>query len=103
MKSRIWVSWSGVTPRLGLCVSSAFAAAPMASESDRAAGQIPGDRIFQPYGAVVIVNSVGDFIGFALGTRVQTADDSLELGELANHFGGQVALGELRGAVGFRD
>src|SRR5204863_6842271 len=72
-------------------------------ERDRAAGQIPGDRIFKPYGAVVIVNSVGDFIGFALGTRVQTADDSLKLGKLANHFGGEVALGELRGAVGFRN
>ena len=51
-------------------------------ERDRAAGQIAGDRVFQPYGAVVIVNSVGDFIGFALGTSVQTADDSLKLGEL---------------------
>ncbi len=51
----------------------------------------------------MIVDSVGDFVRFALGARVQTADDTLKLGELANHFGGQVTLGEFSGAVGLRN
>jgi len=51
----------------------------------------------------VIVDGVCDFVRFALSARVQTAHDTLKLGELANHFGSEVALGEFGGAVSFRD
>src|SRR5258708_27681850 len=40
---------------------------------------------------------------FALGSRVESPDDTLKLGELSHHFGGEVALGKFGGAVGFRD
>jgi len=51
----------------------------------------------------VIVDGVGDFDGLALGARVEAADDALQLGKFANHFGGEVTLGELGGAVRFGD
>ena len=51
----------------------------------------------------MIVNGVGHFVRFALSAGVKAADDSLQLREFAHHFGGEVALGELGGAVSFRD
>src|SRR6202011_1557762 len=68
-----------------------------------AAGQIARDGIFKANGTVMIVDGVGDFVGFALGARVQAADDALKLSELANHFRGKVAFGEFSGPVGLRN
>ncbi len=51
----------------------------------------------------MVIDSVGDFVRFTLRARVQTSDDSLQLGELANHFRGQIAFGEFGGAIGLRN
>ncbi len=51
----------------------------------------------------MIVDSVGDIVRFTLCACVKPAYDSLQLGELADHFGGKVALSQFRSAVGIGD
>ena len=48
-------------------------------------------------------NGPRNFFGFALGVGVEATDDSLELGELFDHVGDEVAFGEFGGAVGASD
>ena len=51
----------------------------------------------------MIVDGVGDVVGFALCAGVQTADDALQFRELANHLGGEIAFGQFGGAVSVGD
>ena len=51
----------------------------------------------------MIVDSVSDFVGFALGACVQPPNNALKLGELPHHFGRQITLGEFRSPIGLRD
>ena len=51
----------------------------------------------------MIVNRIGNVIRLALRSRVESADDSLQFGEFADHLRSEVALREFRGAVGFGD
>ena len=51
----------------------------------------------------MVVDGVGDISGFALSTRVKTADDALQFGEFADHFAGEIAFGEFGGAIGIGD
>ena len=48
----------------------------------------------------MVVDGPGDVFGFALRACVKASDDSLQLGELANHFRNEIALREFGGAVG---
>src|SRR5713226_10191468 len=59
----------------------------------RATSKIAWDRIFEPHGTVVVIDSVGDLVRLSLRARLQTSDDSLQLGELSNHFRGQITFG----------
>ena len=49
---------------------------------------------------VVVFDGFGDRRGLAVVARVVAAHGALQLGELADHVGQQIGLGELRGAVG---
>ena len=51
----------------------------------------------------MIVDGVGDIGGFALRAGVEAADDALQFGEFADHFGGEIAFGEFGGAIGVGD
>ena len=51
---------------------------------------------------VVVFDGEGDVLGLAVVARVVAAHDALQLGELADHVGQQVGLGQQRGAVGLR-
>ncbi len=51
----------------------------------------------------MIVNRIGYHFRFALRAGVETANDALQLGEFANHFRGEIALGKFRGAVRIGD
>src|SRR6266403_5518953 len=48
----------------------------------------------------MIVDRIGNVIGFPLGAGVETANDSLQLRELADHLGGQITFGKFCGTVG---
>ena len=49
---------------------------------------------------VMVADRVGDGVGLALGAGVVAADQALQFGELADHPGDEVGLGEARGAFG---
>src|SRR6266849_1071816 len=72
-------------------------------EGHGAAREIAGHGIVEPNGAIVVVDGVGNFHGLALGSRVEAANDSLQLRKFADHLGGEVALGKFGGAVRFSD
>src|SRR6266436_3098353 len=82
---------------------AAYGGIEFVRESDGTTGEIAGDGIVEPNGAIVVVDGVGNFHGLALGPCVEATNDSLQLGEFAHHLGGEVALGELGGAVRLGD
>jgi hypothetical protein len=51
---------------------------------------------------VMALDGVGHRRGLAVGQRVVAAHDALQLGELADHVGDQVGLGQQCGALGLR-
>ena len=57
------------------------------------------NRVFHADRFVLIVDGDGDFFGFALGARVETADDALKFGEFLDEFGGEIGFREQRGAL----
>ncbi len=58
------------------------------------------DRVVLAGGAVVVADRVGDLGVDALLQRVVAAHHALQLGELADHAGDQIGLGEPRGLLG---
>ena len=55
------------------------------------------NRVFGRFGLVLIVDCVGHSCsGETLRFRIQTADDSLQLGKFFDQFGGQIGFGKLR-------
>ena len=61
-----------------------------------------GHRIVRTLGGIVIADRVGDQPVLAVVQRVVAAHHPLQLGELADHAGHEVGLGERRGAPGKR-
>ena len=64
----------------------------LVGDGDDLAGERARNRIFHADRLVVVVDRGGDFFGFALGARVESADDALEFGEFLDEFGGEVGL-----------
>ncbi|CWP70427.1 Uncharacterised protein [Neisseria meningitidis] len=48
----------------------------------------------------MLLNSFGDFFGFAVQAGIVFAHRALQFGELADHFGNQIGFGKTRGALG---
>src|SRR3984893_9856570 len=51
-------------------------------------------------GPIVVVDGPINFFRFSLSFCIEAADDSLQLSELADHAGDEIALGEFSGRIG---
>ena len=74
----------------------------LVGERDREADAVARQRVAGEARLVVVLDRVGDLRRLAVVARVVAAHDALQLGELADHVGQQVGLGQQRGAVGLR-
>ena len=80
---------------------------PEADQRIELVGERDGDRdrrgrdaVVRALRLVVFLDRVGDARLFALRRRVIAAHQALQLGKLADHFGDEIGLGELRRALG---
>ena len=72
----------------------------LVGQRNQPAGGAARDRIFHALRFVMIVDGLPDFVRLALRARVESADDALQFGELLDQFGGEIALGQARRALG---
>ena len=75
----------------------------LVGERDRDRHRIGRHQIVRPLRLVVILDGVRDRFVLALRLRVVAAHQALHFGKLADHFGQQIGLAELRRAFGLGD